>query len=95
MTLAEALATDNRKALQVEIDKFLRGQDATQPHAQRMEGLRQWIEAHDGVACAEVSPDLLDTEPSVQIVLIWLDSDPDTIKTIGVVLDPKDLRFNY
>jgi hypothetical protein len=93
MTLAEALAAGNRRALQVEIDRELTRQKPETPAKARMEALRQWIESQDGVLTAEVDRTILRTDPPVQQIWVTLESDPGKIETIGVVLDGKSLRF--
>ncbi|MGH8196276.1 MAG: hypothetical protein ACREQ8_18050 [Woeseiaceae bacterium] len=94
VTLATALAAKDRKAVQAEIDPVLAAQDPAAPVRERMEALRQWIEDQEGILHAELNPDLLDTEPPVQQVRVALTDDPQTIHTIGIVLDPTHLRFN-
>jgi len=94
MTLAEVLAADDRKALQIEIDRELAKQDPRAPAKARMEALRLWIEQQDSVERAEINPILIDSDPPVQQIWIMLASDPDEVRTVGIVLDGKKLRFN-
>lgn len=94
MTFRAALEANDRQALQAEIDKFLAAQDPSEPTQERMEALRRWIETRDGVLSAELDPVLLRTEPPVQQIWITLKADPGSVKTVGIVLDGKSLRFN-
>jgi hypothetical protein len=93
MTLAEALASDDRRALQVAIDRELARQNPKTPAKARMAALRQWIGSQDGVLTAEVNRVILRTDPPVQQIWVTLESDPAKVETIGVVLDGESLRF--
>lgn len=93
-TLTAALADNDRKALQAEIDAVLSAQNPNTTTEERMESLRTWIEDQDGVLQAELNPTLMDSDPAVQQIWVTLKNDPETIRTIGILLDQKALRFN-
>ena len=94
MSFRDALEANDRVALQTEVDRVLAAQDPGDSQQARMEALRRWIAGRDGVATARLNPDLLDTEPPVQQIEVTLEGEPDRILTIGVLLDPRGLRFN-
>ena len=92
-----ALVNDDRRSLQQVIDGYLKTLPSRDPVNARVEKVRQWISRQPCVASAELSPDLLDTQPPVQQILVVLADDvkPPRQRTIGIVLDPAGPRFNY
>jgi hypothetical protein len=94
MTMRAALQANDRQALQAIVDEFLASQDPREPEKVRMEKMRRWIAAQEGVASAELNPDLLESEPPIREIWVTLESQPATTRTIGISLDPRGFRFD-
>jgi hypothetical protein len=94
MTMRAALQTNDRQALKALVDEFLASQDPNEPAKVRMEKMRQWIAAQEGVASAELNPDLLESEPPILEIWVTLEGQPATTRTIGISLDPRGFRFD-
>jgi hypothetical protein len=94
MTMGTALQANDRQALQAIVDEFLAAQDPKEPAKVRMEKMRRWIAAQEGVASAELNPDLLDRDPPIREIWVTLEGQPATTRTIGISLDPRGFHFD-
>jgi hypothetical protein len=90
-TFCHALQDDDRAAVKATLDPLLRG--GHRGISESLRTVKTWLEKQACVASVEVSPDLLDSEPPVQVLIVTLTS--GARRTIGVRLDPKRLRINY
>jgi hypothetical protein len=86
-----ALQDDDRAALKAALDPVLAG--AAGGKDERLRALKAWLETQACVASVEISPDLLDSEPPIQELIVTLGT--GARKTIGIRLDPKRLSVNY
>jgi hypothetical protein len=90
-TFCHALQNDDWRALKATLDPLLRG--GRRGKEEILRALKTWLETQECVVAVEVSPDLLDSEPPIQELIVTLKT--GARKTIGVRLDPKQLSVNY
>jgi hypothetical protein len=90
-TFCHALQDDDRAALKAALDPLLHG--GRRGKDESLRAVKTWLETQDCVASVEISPDLLDSEPPIQELIVTLTT--GARKTIGVRLDPKRLSINY
>jgi hypothetical protein len=92
-----ALQDDDRALLRAILDPVLQA-DGRQDKDESIRRLKSWLEAQACVASVEISPDLLDSEPPIQELIVMMKpvagASAET-KSIGIRLDPKQLSVNY
>jgi hypothetical protein len=91
----DALVSNDRAALRAAIDPFLATLGADEPIKARMAKVVAWVLEHPCVKAAELSPDLLDREPPVQEIAVTLRAASPPLRTLGIVRDPRGLRFDH
>ena len=92
-----ALQDDDRALLRAMLDPVLQA-EGREDKDESIRRLKSWLEAQECVVSVEISPDLLDSEPPIQELIVTLKSasgQPSTTKSIGIRLDPKRLSVNY
>ena len=92
-----ALQHDDRALLRAILDPVLQAEGAGN-RDESIRRLKSWLEAQECVASVEISPDLLDSEPPVQELIVTMTSAAGAAvarKSIGIRLDPKRLSVNY
>lgn len=94
--LCRALDENDRLALKSIVDRFLSSLEAAEPTDAKLEKIRRWVEEQPCVASAYLG-DELETEPAIQQIAAVMDetSEPPKLRTIGILLAPDRLRFNY
>ncbi len=89
----EALAANDRRALQKFVDKFLADIRVEGDPQRNFQSIEDWIATHDCVRSVESSPDLIDTEPPIKQFIVTLDGRDEPV-AIGIALARDHWRFN-
>jgi hypothetical protein len=92
-----ALQDDDRARLRAILDPVLQAHGPDDKDDSIWQ-LKSWLEAQECVASVEISPDLLDSEPPIQELILTMKpapGEPAQTKSIGIRLDPKRLTVNY
>jgi hypothetical protein len=92
-----ALQDDDRALLRAILDPVLQAQ-GREDKDESIQRLKSWLQAQECVASVEISPDLLDSEPPIQELIVTMkpaSGAPVQTKSIGIRLDPKRLSVNY
>ena len=92
-----ALQHDDRALFGAILDPVLQAQ-GREDKDESIRRLKSWLQAQECVASVEISPDLLDSEPPIQELIVTMkraSGEPVQTKSIGIRLDPKRLSVNY
>ena len=91
--LCHALASNDQKAIQKSVDRFLHTLPAAAENLEKFESIRAWLAGHDCVLVAEIVPGELDTRPSIKVFSITL-KDSHALRSIGIMLYPGQWKYN-
>ena len=87
---------DDRKALQPLVNAFLATIDPRENYETNIGKVKAWVASHDCVEKVDISSELLDTDPSVQQLIVTYtgkNADPK-VGTIGIELRQGAWAFN-